>query len=126
MSNPFFDMLNDLSFGKRMILSEDNEKAYTPFIINEIYSRFPDSIMYAEEMNCRPSIPKKMHYLFMMHSMRKRKRFGKMPKGEKHEHFDTIKDYYKYSDKRTEEVLDVLTPVQIDNMVKLCDKGGRK
>lgn len=126
MSNPFFDILNDLSFGKQMILTEENEKSYVPFIINDIYSRFPDGIMLAEEMNCRPNVPKRAHYLFMMHSLRKKKRFAKMPKPVRHEHFDTVREYYKYSISKTEEVFNVLTPEQIDEIVKLCDKGGVK
>lgn len=124
MSNPFFNMLNDISFGKKMILNEDNQKSYSTFVINNMYSRFVDTIMYADEMNCRPNIPKKMHYLFMMHSMRKRKRFSKLPKAEKHPHFDTIQEYYKYSVSKTEEVFSILTEEQIESIVRLCDKGG--
>ena len=124
MSNPFFDILNDLSFGKQMILNDENENSYIPFIINNIYSRFADSIMFADEMNHRPNIPKKIQYLFMMNSMRKRKRFSKVPKKIKHEHFDVIQDYYKYSICKTEEVLHILTTDQIGHIVKMCDRGG--
>lgn len=125
-NNPFFDMLNDLSYGKQMILNDENEGTYSPYVINNMYSRFADSVIYAEEMNCRPNIPKRMHYLFMMHSMRKRKRFGKMPKAVRHPDFDTVQEYYKYSEARTQEVLSILTEAQIQEIVALCYKGGRK
>lgn len=122
----FFAFLNDLSYGKEMILTDENERAYTPFIINEIYSRFVDGITPADTLNKMPDLPKRMHYLYMMNSLSKRKRFAKMPKPELPEHFDVIQDYYKYNTTRTKEVFDILTPEQINSIVKMCDKGGVK
>lgn len=113
----FGDFLNDVSYGKKFLLDEGNESAYIPFVINNMFSRFSDSIFPVEEMNKLPDIPKKAHYLFLMHSLRSRKRFAKMKKKERHIHFDAIQDHYKYSDQKTEEALRILTDQQIEDIV---------
>jgi hypothetical protein len=113
----FGDFLNDISYGKKFLLNDSNEGAYIPFVINNMFSRFPDSIYAVDELNRLPDIPKKAHYLFLMNYLRARKRFAKMKKKERHVHFDAIQDHYKYSDQKTEEAIGILTDQQIEDIV---------
>lgn len=126
MSNPFFDILNDISYGKQMLLTDENQGSYQPFIINDIFSRHIDSLSAAEEMNCRPNIPKKFQYIYLMRSMRKAKRFSKMPKYEKPFGFDEVQEKYKYNNSQTQDALAVLSADQIKEIVLMMDKGGLK
>ena len=49
--NPF-KYLNEINYGKRNIMvDEETEKAYAPFIINRSLSYFPDTVALANEMN---------------------------------------------------------------------------
>lgn len=107
-----------------MLLTPETESTYVPFIINDIFSRYVDSIYAAEEMNRRPNIPKEMQYRYLMNSMRKANRFSKMPKFEKPYGFDAIQEFYKYNNRQTQEVLDILAPEEIQSIIDRIDKGG--
>lgn len=118
----FGDFLNDISYGKKFILNENNASAYQPYVINNMFSRYPDSIFHAHEMNMLPNLSKSAHYTYLMNALRPRKRFSQMKKPRKHMYFNEIQDYYGYSDEKTEEVLRILTDEQIEYIVNL--KGG--
>lgn len=78
----FFDYLNAINTTKKDLMKEDplSEKDYVPFMINRGLSYFPDTIMYANEMNKYSSIPKDWQFAFYMHSIKPKKRFSKWHK----------------------------------------------
>jgi len=81
--------------------------------------------MQANEMNRLCGIQKKMHYYFLLNSIRKRKRFSKWLKDEKPEDFDIIKKYFGYSDRKTREVVHLISTEDIESMKKEMFTGGK-
>ena len=122
------DYLNTINHSKENLFDTNDpqvEKEYAPFIINRCLSYFPDTIMQANEMNRLCGIQKKMHYYFLLNSIRKRKRFSKWLKDEKPEDFDIIKKYFGYSDRKTREVVHLISTEDIESMKKQMFTGGK-
>lgn len=124
MSNPF-EYVNEISFGKTQIIVDDlTEKAYVPFIANRALSYHADSIMHVNEMNRLHGLDNKMQFDYLMHSLRKKKRFSKWAKRANTEALDVIKEYYKVGDAKAEEINKVLTVAQISVLKERLAKGG--
>jgi hypothetical protein len=123
------DYLTAINYSKENLLDSDDttiEKDYTPFVINRCLSYFPDTILQVNEMNIRPSIDKKMQFDFLLGSIRKRKRFSKWIKDENVEDFEMIRDYFEYSNRKTKEIMHLLTEEDIENIRKEVCTGGQK
>lgn len=126
MTTPF-DFLNSINISK-VDLFEDpqNEKEYNSFLINKGLSYFPDTILYANEMNQSANIPKKWQFDFLRYSIPKRKRFSKWHKKDSvTEIVKLIMKHYKYSEKKAYEVHDLLSEDQIKELVEAYQTGGR-
>ena len=88
--NPF-DYVNDINHGKKNIMVDDiAEKEYAPFIINRALSFFSDTVLFANEMNMRPNLSKKLQYDFFLNSLRKRKRYSPWIRKEQLENLDLV------------------------------------
>ena len=123
------DYLTAINYSKENLLDSDDttiEKDYTPFVINRCLSYFPDTILQVNEMNIRPSIDKKMQFDFLLGSIRKRKRFSKWIKDENVEDFEMIRDYFEYSNRKTKEIMHLLTEEDIENIRQEVCTGGQK
>jgi hypothetical protein len=124
------DYLNSINFTKENLMDdtpdgEAAEKAYTPFVINRCMSGFLDTILFANEMNSRPHLSKKMQYDFLLNSVRKRKRFSPWLKPETIENLDIVKEYYGYNNSKAQEALSLLSDEDILNIKMKLEKGGR-
>lgn len=107
----FFDFVNSVSNIKNDLLSEDPEnlKLYNSWMINKQLSQFPDTVMYASEMNRYYSIPSKWQYYFYLHGIQKRKRFAKWTKKSANsEDIKLIMKEFNYSTKKAESVISTL------------------
>ena len=122
-----FDYLNSINDTKvDLIVDEQSEKTYTPFIINKGLSYFADTILLANEMNRLPATDKKMQYDFLRLTIRKKKRFSKWDKEIKSEDIALMKRAYNYNEVRALEALALLTPEQLQNMHKKYRFGGKQ
>ena len=124
----FFDFLNSINETKKDLLLEDplNEKEYVSFMINRGLSQFPDTIMYANEMNRYANIPKKWQYTFYLNAIPKKKRFSKWHKNDAVlDDIKLIKKVYGYSTTRAVEALEILTPEQLQILRDSYFAGGR-
>lgn len=119
-----FDIINNISESNKEI--EFHEKDYVPFVVNKGLSYFVDSILYVNEMNMRPGIPKQQHYDYLHSSLRKKKRRSKWFKKTKHDDVDLLMEYYKYSQKKAEEALKILTDEQISEIRRMQYTGGKE
>ena len=74
-----FDFIKSISNTKNDMLKDnpDNERHYEAYIINKGLSYFPDTVLFANEMNLYPEIPAKAQYYYYMNSIRKGNRFSK-------------------------------------------------
>ena len=123
--NPF-DFVNDiLKDKKNLIVDEQTEKEYQPFLINRSLSYHMDCIAYANEMNRRHHLDKKMQGDFLINTIRSRKRpFAKWIKPVKNDDLECIKTYYGFSEARAREVLNLLSDEQIKLIKQKTDIGG--
>ena len=124
------DYLNAINYSKVPMdkLDDDYEyvlKKYVPFIINKGMSYFPDSIMQSNNMNFFSGIDKRMHFDYLQHSTRKRKRFSKWMKKNVPSNLKLVKDYFGYSNAKAYEALDILTDEDLNNIREELNTGGR-
>ena len=127
MTTPF-DFINAINFTKKDILAEDSlaVKDYTPFLVNKGLSYFPDTVLYANEMNYHNGIPNDWQFYFFLNSIPKKKRFSKWHKKDAEtESFRLVKEYYGYSDEKTKEALTILTDDQVAMIKEKLYKGGK-
>ena len=125
--NPF-KYLNEINYGKRNIMvDEETEKAYVPFIINRSLSYFPDTVALANEMNRYGHLESRLQFAFLINTIRKRKRFGgKWVTTAKSKNLEYVKEYYGYSNAKAKVALDILDKKQLNLIKEKLDKGGRK
>ena len=118
-----------INYTKEILLDSDDrdwERKYPPFIVNKGLSYFPETVLYANEMNRLHHATKHMQFSFLLNSIRSRKRFSKWLRASKLKDIDVIKQYYGYSNKKASEALNVLTKSQIDYIKERLSKGGKK
>jgi len=111
---------------KSVIVDEESEKAYPPFIVNKCLSAFHDTVLFANEMNMYPQLDKKMQYDFFINSINPRKRFSPWAKKTQVEYLDAIKEYYGYNDNKALQALRILSKDQLEHIKNLVDKGGKR
>ena len=122
-----FEFLNAINFTKKNVMSDpENEKYYNSFIINRSLSYFPDTVAIANEMNKYHHLDSRLQFSFLINIIRKRKRFSKWIKPEIENDVEVVKEYYGYSNEKARQVIQLLTPQQLDVLRKKVSKGGRK
>ena len=122
------DFLTSINSSKENLVEKEPlcEKEYIPFVVNKCLSYFPDTIFYANQINVRPGLDKKMQYDYLRLSVSKRKRFSKWFKEEKNDNIKLIQEYYGYSYRRAKEVLGCLTDDNIRTIKDSLKTGGVK
>ena len=124
--NPF-EFLNAINYTKKdLMVDPENEKHYNSFVINRSLSYFPDTVAIANEMNKYHHLDSRLQFSFLINIIRKRKRFSKWIKPEIENDVEVVKEYYGYSNEKARQVIQLLTPQQIDVIRKKVSKGGRK
>jgi hypothetical protein len=124
----FFDFLNSINDNKKDLLKEDplTEKDYIPFMINRGLSYFPDTIMFANEMNQHAGAPKNWQYDFYRIGVTKKKRFSKWHKRDQNsEELELVMKEYNYSSEKAAKALELLTEDQIGKLKEKYSIGGK-
>jgi len=122
-----FEFLNAINYTKENLITDDiTEKAYNSFIINRSLSYFPDSVLAANEMNFNHHLDNKLQSDFLINILRKRKRFSKWNRKSRDGDVEVIKECYGYSDIKARQIIDLLSPEQLQELHKKVNKGGRK
>jgi hypothetical protein len=122
-----FDYLNSINQTKQDLMVDDiAEKEYNSFMVNRGLSYFPDSILFANEMNRCHQLDSKLQYHFLINMIRKRKRFSKWAKATKQSDIDAVKEYYGYSNEKARQAMTLLSPDQITIIKNKVSKGGRR
>jgi hypothetical protein len=123
-----FDFINAINITKKNLFAEDElaNKDYAPFIVNRGLSYFPDTVLYANEMNLNAGIPNEWQFSFFLNSIPKKKRFSKWHKKDAEtESFRLVKEYYGYSDEKTKGALSILTEDHLAMIKEKLYKGGK-
>ena len=125
MSNPF-DYVNSVLQNKRnLIVDELTEKEYQPFLVNRTLSYHKDCVMYANEMNRRHLLDKKLQYDFFLNTIRSQKRpFAKWVKVEKSDDLECIKQIFGFSNQKARDALRLLSNEQIQKLKEQTFTGG--
>ena len=125
MSKPF-DYVNQILQGKKqLIIDEVTEKGYEPFLTNRALSQHKDCVLFANEMNQRHHLDKKMQNDFLLNTVRSVKRpFAKWAKSEKNNDIECIKLVYGLSDSKALDVLRLLTIEQLQQLKEETFTGG--
>lgn len=123
MSDLFKEIIPAILVTKQNVLVD--EKDYVPFVVNKALSFHYDCIMYANTMNQYPNLDKIMQFQFLLNTVRAYKRpYQKWIKKNTIENIEAVKEYYKYSNEKAQEVLLLLTDDQLDEIRRKLDKGG--
>lgn len=124
--NPF-DFLNAINTSKKDVMIDDlAEKDYSGYMVNRSLSYFPDTVLFANEMNIRHQIDSRLQFDFLINTVRKQKRFAKWAKQVDSDTVDALKEYYGYSNEKARIAASVLTEKQIIDLKQKVYKGGRK
>lgn len=123
MSKPTpFAFIDALSETKRDVIrqGELREADYVPFMTNRSLSYHADAVLYANDMNCLPALPKQMQFDYLFEALRARRRKGsKWAKPPDDEAVVALQNYYGYGPAKAREAARTLRHDQIDNIKKL-------
>jgi len=119
--NPF-NLIAAISNSKKDIL--ENEKDYSSFIVNRGLSYFPDTVLYANEMNKYHHLDSRLQFDFLINIIRKRNRFSKWNKSSESEDIKAIKKYYNYSNEKARDVLPLLSKENLKTLRGRINHGG--
>lgn len=122
-----FDFVNSISYDKTDLFEmvPEAEKQYNPFMVNRAMSYSQDMVLYANEMNRFPNVPKEAQFKFLQGVVRKRKRYDKWIKADaEDEGVALLKEYFGYSTLKARIDLPLLMPDQLDFIREKLSKGG--
>jgi hypothetical protein len=119
--NPF-ELIKSISNSKKDIL--ENEKDYNAFMVNRGLSYFPDTVIYANEMNKYHHLDGDLQYQFLINIVRKRNRFSKWNKSTESDDIKIIKDFYGYSNEKARDVLPLLSSKNLNILRNRIQHGG--
>lgn len=120
--NPF-DFVNSINNTKKNLIRDcENgsitEKDYSSFLINKALSYYPDTLLYANEINMHPHLDGLMQYEYYLYSIRKGKRFSKWSKPETDQDLQSLSKYFNVSLKRAQEYKDILSEAEMKEIRK--------
>jgi hypothetical protein len=122
-----FDFINAINLTKKNLFEDPlAKKDYVPFIINRGLSYFPDTVLYANEMNRLSGIPEDWQFSFFLNTIPKKKRFSKWHKKDAEtESLSLVKEYFGYSSEKAKEALSILSEEQLVMIKEKLYKGGK-
>jgi Bacteriophage clamp loader A subunit len=124
MNKPF-DYINAVNYSKEdIMITEEDESAYIPFITNKTLSYFPDTVMHANLMNLNHIVSNKAQFSYFINSLRPRKRYTKWVKKLENSDLDVVKQYYNFNNSKAESALSLLSTEQLDEIKLRLIKGG--
>ena len=122
-----FDFINAINLTKKNLFEDPQaEKDYLPFLVNRDLSYFPDTVLYANEMNRNSGIPKDWQFSFFLNTIPKKKRFSKWHKKDADsDSLTLVKEYFGYSSEKALEALSILSDEQLAMIKEKLYKGGK-
>jgi len=126
MADLFKEIIPSILQTKKYVL--DEEKDYKGFLVNRSLSYHMDCILYANQMNMNHSIPAKLQYQYLLHTIRpmKNRKFQPWQKQAVVKELDCVKEYFGYSDEKAKEALRILSEDDLKIIKVKLDKGGVK
>lgn len=130
MSN-LWDYVNAINSNKQDLMTGTEndglaEAGYVPFLTNRALSQFPDTLMYANEMNKHNHLDNKLQFDYLLNAVRPKKRFSKWAKREDNEGIQLVMQYYKCNIRRAQEYMQLLTSEQLGKIKEALVIGGER
>ena len=118
-----FDYLNSINMTKKnLMIDEQSEKDYVPFIVNRGLGYFQDTVLLANEMNINCHLDHKMQYDFLKSTVKKKKRFSKWLKADEDKKVDIICQSYGYNRSIAKSCIDLFDSKTLDHLEKRLNK----
>lgn len=108
------------------LINEYNDSEYIPFIINRLYSLYPDTVLIANKINECPDVEKILQYKYYIYSIRKKKRFSPWLKYSLPKEVELVKRYYGVSTKKAKEMIPFISDDTLQNIELFLSEGGIK
>lgn len=124
-----FDYINSINNKSKKDLMKDTENdqlaesSYVPYVVNKTLSYFPETVMYANEMNRSGHLPKKLQYHYLLNIIRPGKRYAKWIKKDDSEDVEIVKQYYGFNDEKARQALTILTDQQLSTIKITLTRG---
>ena len=120
-----FDYLKAINETKEdVMLTSQDEKKYSPFIVNRGLSFFMDTIFQVNEMNRNHHLDSRLQFDYLLNSIRQKKRYSKWLKPEKLQDLDVVKEYYGFSNEKAKDALSTLSEDQLAFIKDKLNQGG--
>ena len=121
-----FDFVNAINTNKKDFIKEDPdcERVYVPFVVNRALSYFPDTVLYANEINQYSFLDKELQNSYLLNTVRPSKRFAKWVKKQDSNDIEAVKQYYGYGNEKALEALSILSGEQLTIIKNKLAKGG--
>jgi Bacteriophage clamp loader A subunit len=111
---------------KYLLVSDLDEKDYSPFVVNKGMSFMQECVPFANEMNRYYDLDKKMQHDFYYYGVPKGKRFGKWLKKEANDSsVALLMDYFNINNLQAQKYLDLLSDEQLEIIKNKMSKGGK-
>lgn len=122
-----FDFVDDLTSSKNYIFDDGTEKEFNTFMINRAMGQQPDLILFANEMNKSPGLPKQMVHDFYFYLIKAKKRYGKWAKAntDNKEELDLIVNHYNVNRNVANLYFKLLSSDEIKSLKKMYETGGK-
>ena len=123
--NPF-DFVNSINSSKKEDLFKDpevSETEYVPFLVNKSLSYFPETVLYANDLNKYPFVDNKLQYHYLLNTVRPGKRFAKWVKRGNMEDIEAVKQFYSYNTEKAQQALAVLTVDHLHYIKQKLQRG---
>ena len=109
---------------KSVLDDPDFDKVYEPFVINRSLSAHEDSVLAANMMNERSDMPRRAQFLFLLNTLRARKRFGNWLKSTESDDASAVAEYYGTSLRHARDLVSLHSSDQLTIIRARIDKGG--
>lgn len=106
---------------------EEIERKYPSFMINRALSQYEDTVLIANEVNRLSAfLDPKLQYDFLYYLVPKKRRFARWAKAQRSDTINTLVEVYNISVRKAEEISDLFSEIDIENLKAYLFKGGRK
>jgi hypothetical protein len=95
-------------------------------MVNRGLSYFPDTVIYANEMNKFHHLDSRLQFDFLINIVRKRNRFSKWNKNVESEKLQIVKEYYGYSNEKARDILPLLSNEHLNIIRGRIQHGGQQ
>ena len=120
-----FDYLKAINETKEdVMLTPQDERKYSSFIVNRGLSFFMDTIFQVNEMSRTHHLDGRLQFDYLINNVRKKRRYSKWLKPEKLQNVELVKEYYGFSYEKAKDALRILSKDQLAYIIDKLNQGG--